>query len=300
MHTLRGRWALACVGLALALVLRPPTSSRVAAAPASVPAETPQPDLVKRLPARFGTDKTLTVAAGLGSPPDDFRNEQGEIAGWEIDILRAASQSLGLTLDVRPTTFDSLIPGLQAKRFEAATGQIGVTEIREKVVDMIGTLLGNELFAARADSDITVKSLDDICGRTVATTRGSREYEFAQTEQPKCREAGKPPINMLTFTDGASAADALMSERADLFWVGSTAISYFVGQSGGRAKVVGSYTDLSYIGIALPKDSELSPVLQAAVQHLIDDGTYAKIVQKWGLQGGAIKHAPLNPKGVAT
>ena len=78
----------------------------------------------------------------LGSPPDDFRNEKGEVAGWEIDIMRAATQALGLELEVRPTTFDTLIPGLQANRFDAATGQMGVTVVREKVVDMIGTLLG--------------------------------------------------------------------------------------------------------------------------------------------------------------
>jgi polar amino acid transport system substrate-binding protein len=35
--------------------------------------------------------------------------------------------------------------------------------------------------------------------------------------------------------------------------------------------------------------------LQAAIQHLIDDGTYLKIVTKWGLQDGAVKKAPLNP-----
>ena len=63
--------------------------------------------------------------------------------------------------------------------------------------------------------------------------------------------------------------------------------------------MVGSYTDLSYIGIAMPKGSDLAPAMQAAVQHLIDDGTYQKIVQKWGLEGGAIKQAPLNPTGMA-
>ena len=49
------------------------------------------------------------------------------------------------------------------------------------------------------------------------------------------------------------------------------------------------------IGIALPKGSDVAEALQAAVQHLIDDGTYLKIVTKWGLQGGAVKKAPLNP-----
>jgi polar amino acid transport system substrate-binding protein len=261
--------------------------------------ETVQPALVKLLPARMAESKALTVAVALGSPPDDFRNDKGEVAGWEIDILHAVAQSLGLTLDVRPTTFDSLIPGLQAKRFDAAVGQMGVTEVREKVVDMLGTLLGNELFAALADDPITVKSLDDLCGRTVATTRGSREVEFAKSHDAQCKTLGKPPIDVLAFNDGASAADALMSKRAELFWIGSTAVSYFVAQSQGRTKVVGSYTDLAYIGIAMPKGSDMAAALQAAVQHLMDDGTYTKIVKKWGLEAGAVTKAPLNPTGIA-
>ena len=250
-----------------------------------------------------GRDVTVIQVVGndeTGHPEDSLesmrrRMDNGEIAGWEIDIMRAATQSLGLQLELRPTTFDTLIPGLQANRFDAATGQLGVTVVREKVVDMIGTLLGNELLAALADNPITVKSLADLCGVTVATTRGSREMVFADEYQSKCTAAGKQPINALAFNDGNGAAEALMSRRADVYWLGSTAISYFVGQSKGRTKVVGHYTDTSYIGPALPKGSDMAVPLQAAIQHLMDNGTYEKIVTKWGLQSGAVKKAPLNP-----
>jgi polar amino acid transport system substrate-binding protein len=281
-------------GLAL-----PTHAQQPAAQPGADPALTQQADpaLVKMVPAGMA-GKPFTVAVALGSPPDDFRNEKGEIVGWEIDILRAATQSLGLSLELRPTTFDTLIPGLQAKRFDAATGQMGVTVVREKVVDMVGTLTSNELFAAYADNPITVKTLDDLCGVTVATTRGSREMVFAEEHQPKCAAAGKKPINALAFNDGNGAAEAMMSRRADLFWLGSTAVSYFVAQSKGRTKVVGSYTDTSYIGVALPKGSPMAVPFQAAIQHLIDNGTYTKIVTKWGLEKGAIQHAPLNPTNV--
>lgn len=257
-------------------------------------AQTAQPDLMKLLSPE-AAKQPFVLAVALGSPPDDFRNEAGDIAGWEVDIMRAATQALGLQLELRPTTFDTLIPGLQAGRFDAATGQLGVTVAREKVVDMIGTLLGNELFAARADSAVTVGSLDDLCGLTVATTRGSREMVFADEHQPKCAAAGQKPINALAFNDGNGAAEALMSGRAELYWVGSTAISYFVAQSKGRTKIVGHYTDTSYLGPALPKSSPMAVPLQAAIQHLMDNGTYQKIVNKWGLMSGSVKTAPLNP-----
>lgn len=257
--------------------------------------QTVQPNLVKLLPERIVASKTFTVAVALGAPPDDFRNAQGEVVGWEIDILRAATEAMGLQIDLRPTTFDTLIPGLQAKRFDAAVGQMGVTVVREKIVDMIGTLLGNELFAALAESNIKIDSLEDLCGLTVGTTRGSREMVFADEQNPKCVAAGKKPINALAFNDGNGAAESLISKRSDLFWLGSTAVSYFVTQSHGKTKVVGAYTDTSYIGVALSKGSDMAVPLQAAIQYLIDNGTYQKIVVKWGLEGGAVKQAPLNP-----
>ena len=260
----------------------------------TIPTQTAQPDLVKLLPP--GT-KTFTLAVALGSPPDDFRNAKGEVDGWEIDLMRAATEALGLQLEFRPTTFDTLIPGLQSKRFDGATGQMGITEAREKVLDMVGTLIANELFASLSDRDIKVNGLDDLCGITVGTTRGSREMVFVDEQQPKCAAAGKPPVNALAFNDGNGAVEALMSRRSDLFWLGSTAVSYFVAQSKGRTKVVGSYTDRSYLGVGMPKGSELAKPLQAAFQYLIDNGTYAAVIAKWGLQDGAIKTVPLNPVG---
>jgi polar amino acid transport system substrate-binding protein len=121
---------------------------------------------------------------------------------------------------------------------------------------------------------------------------------FAEEHQPKCAAAGKKPIEALAFNDGNGAVEALMSRRAELFWLGSTAVNYFVEQSKGRTKVVGSYTDTSYLGMGMPKGSAMAAAMQAAIQHLIDNGTYDKVIAKWGLQGGAIKTVPLNPTTV--
>ena len=285
--------------LALAAALVCSVLGQARAQTSAIPTQTAQPDLVKMLPAEAASSKTFTLAVALGSPPDDFRDAKGEVSGWEIDIMRAATEALGLQLDFRPTTFDTLIPGLQSKRFDGATGQMGISDAREKVLDMVGTLIANELFASLSDRDIKVTSLEDLCGVTVGTTRGSRELVFVDDQQAKCTAAGKQPINALAFNDGNGAVEALMSRRADVFWLGSTAVSYFVAQSKGRTKVVGSYTDRSYIGVGLPKGSEMAKPLQAAIQYIIDNGTYAKILAKWGLEDGAIKQVPLNPTGTA-
>ena len=284
---------------ALVFLLAVSTSPSWADEPGGDPALAQQPDpaLQKLLPAgRDGQPFTLAVA--LGSPPDDFRDEKGQVVGWEIDLARAAVQLLGMKLEIRPTTFDSLIPGLQAKRFDASTGQMGVSVARGKIVDQIGWLTGNELFAAKSTNPIRVNGLDDLCGITVATTRGSREMVFVEEHQPKCAAAGKKPIEALAFNDGNGAADAMMSGRAELFWLGSTAVSYFVAQTKGRTHVVGHYTDTSYIGIALPKGSDMAKPFQAALEALHANGGYDKVVKKWGLEDGAVKSFPLNPTNV--
>ena len=285
-----------CAALLLLAASCPPGHAQEPGADPAL-AQKADPALQKLLPAgRAG--QPFNLAVSLGSPPDDFRDEKGQVVGWEIDLARAATQLLGLPLEIRPTTFDSLIPGLQAKRFDAATGQMGVTVVRQKVVDQIGWLTGNELFAAKSTNPIKVNGLDDLCGVTVATTRGSREMVFVEEHQPKCAAAGKKPIDALAFNDGNGAAEAMMSGRAELFWLGSTAVSYFVAQTKGRTHVVGSYTDTSYIGIALPKGSELAKPFQAALEALHANGGYDKIVRKWGLEDGAVKSFPLNPTNV--
>jgi len=88
----------------------------------TLPLETPQPALVKLLPERIATTKMLTVAVSLGSAPDDFRDTNGEISGWEIDILRAAAQAMGCSL-ICADHLRHADPGLQSKRFDAAVAR---------------------------------------------------------------------------------------------------------------------------------------------------------------------------------
>ncbi|MFJ2967556.1 ABC transporter substrate-binding protein [Streptomyces collinus] len=260
----------------------------------SVTAQKYQP-AAKLVPASVAEAGVLRVGVALGSPPDEFQDKNHKIVGWEVDVVRAAAQTMGLSVKFVPNSFDSLIPGLQARRFDAAIGQFGVTREREKVVDFVATLQSNQRFAARSDSDIKVTSLDDLCGRSVAVVRGARQYEFAKAQNPKCVQDGKKAIRIGVFNDDAQAALSLTSGRSDLYWSGATAVGYFVKTSNERAKVVGSYLKPNPLGTAMTKNSGMAEAMQAAVQRLMDDGTYQKIMTKWGLSAMAIDKAVVNP-----
>ena len=254
-----------------------------------------QPSLATQLPADVANARVLTVGVAVGSPPDDYLDANHNLVGWEPELVAAAAQSLGLKADFKPASFDSLIPGLQANRYNAAIGQFGVSGAREKIIDFVTTLQSNELFAARSDSALTITDLTTLCGHSVATTRGSREATFAATQSQQCTARAKHPIDVQVYQDSNQAALALLSKRADVFWLGATAIGYFIAQSKGQTKLVGQYLKPNPLGIALPKNSSLGKSLQQAVQHLIDDGTYAKILKKWGIENLSVTRSELNP-----
>ena len=265
----------------------PATNTTVSAAPVS--------SIAKLVPASIARAGTVRVGVALGSPPDEFQDQDGRVLGWEVDLVRVAAQVMGLNVTFSPASFDSLIPGLQANRYDLAIGQFGITAQRENVVDFVSTLSSNELLAAKVGTTIAVHTLADLCGHSVATTRGAHEVQFAQQQDPQCLAAGKKPIDIKVFDNSGQASLALMSGRVEVFWLGSTAISYFVQTTHGQAKVIGHYLDPQPIGTALQKNSLLGRALQAAMQHNIDSGLYRTVLDKWGLAADAIHTSELDP-----
>jgi polar amino acid transport system substrate-binding protein len=252
--------------------------------------------IAAQLPASIKKAGTIKVASAVGSAPDDFVDENGKLVGWEIDVMKAVADKFGVEPKFSEISFDSVIPGLQADRYDIAFGQIGVTNDRLGKIDQVSTGQGNQGIAATSDSDLKINTLDDMCGLKVATTRGSRQQEFGETQSKKCVDAGNKAVDMQIFDDGTKANMAMLSGRADVAWTGSTGMNYFVATSQGKAKIVGHYLEPYPLGGALPKNSDFSKPFAAAVNSLIKDGTYGKIMDKWGLKENAIEKAVVNPK----
>ena len=116
-----------------------------------------------------------------------------------------------------------------------------------------------------------------------------------------CRAAGKPAVKVLAFSDQPTAILAVRSKRADALFSSQAALSYFVQQSSGELELAGKHQDNGfhdlYQGAVVAKDSPLGPLLVDAFQRLLDNGTYAAIMKKWGLGDNAIPRIGLNLSG---
>lgn len=253
-------------------------------------------DLAEAVPDAVKNDGTARIAVAVGSAPDVFQDEFGNLVGWEVDVAKAATAKLDLAAEFTEISFDSIIPGLQAERYDIAFGQIGITDERMEKIDQVATGLGNQAFAAPTETDTAVHDISDLCGMSIGITRGSRQQEFAEEQTEKCTAAGEERIDIQVYDDGTKANLAMLSGRADVSWSGSTSTNYFVKVSKGKAKIVGHYLEPYPVGGALPKGSEFSQSYADAVNALIADGTYAEIMNKWGIPDSIIDESVVNPE----
>lgn len=234
---------------------------------------------------------TLSVAMDASYAPNEFFDEDGKtIIGTDADLADAIGTVLGLDVEKKNATFDSIIPGLAAGKFDIALSSFTDTKEREETVDMVTYLTAGTGFYTLADKPTEVTGVADLCGKTVAVQKGTVQQEDVEEQSKKCDE----PIDMKVFTQQTDVDLAITSGRAQVAMADSPVASYAVKQSDGTLKSTGEDYDTAPYGIAINKKTELAPAIQAAVQVLIDDGTYAAILKKWGLESGAITESKIN------
>jgi polar amino acid transport system substrate-binding protein len=252
------------------------------------------------VPAALKSKGTITVAADASYAPNEFIGSDGHtVVGMDADLSKALAQVMGLKANVVNATFDTIIPGLAAGKYDMGASSFTDTKEREKTVDFVDYFIAGESFITKASGGATISGIADICGKTVAVEKGTTEETDAGTQSKKCTSAGKPAVKVLSFADQNAANLALSSGRADLGFLDSPIAEYQVKQSNGQFKLVGAaYANAPY-GLALPKGSS-APAVLAALKVLMQNGTYSSILSHWGLTSGAIPAAQVKINGAVS
>jgi polar amino acid transport system substrate-binding protein len=250
---------------------------------------------VALLPAKIKSKGTLTVAMDASYAPNEFFEDDGKtIQGMDVDLAKALAASLGLKAKPVNAGFDGIIPGLQAGKYDLGMSSFTDTKEREKAVDFVTYLKAGTSFYVKAQGGPDIQGLDSLCGQKVAVEKGTVQQTDAEAQDKKCKSAGKTGVQVSVFPDQNGANLALNSGRANVGMADSPVADYAVKQSGGQFKLVGTpYAEEPY-GIAIPKDSGMTKAVQAAIQGLMDDGTYEDVLKKWGVESGAIETAEIN------
>jgi polar amino acid transport system substrate-binding protein len=249
------------------------------------------------VPAAIKKKGTLKVAADATYAPNEFIAPDGKtVIGMDPDLGKALGDVMGLKLQFQNVTFDSIIPGLAAKKYDLGMSSFTDTKERQKTVDFVTYFAAGTSFYTKTQGGSDISSLADVCGRKVAVEKGTTQADDVTAQNKKCKAAGKPAAALQVFPDQNGVNLALTSGRAEVAMADSPVALYQVKKTGGQLKLVG--TPISYgrapYGIAVPKGTGMTKPLLDAMKVLIANGKYKAILAKWGIQSGAINTPAIN------
>jgi polar amino acid transport system substrate-binding protein len=247
------------------------------------------------VPASIKSKGTLTVAADATYAPNEFIGSDGHtVEGMSPDLGHALGSVMGLKWKFVNATFDTIIPGLQSGKYDIGLSSFTDNKEREKVVDFVTYFSAGTSFYVKAQGGPTINTLADLCGHKVAVERGTTQADDATAQNKKCKAAGKPAVKVLVFPDQNAANLALSSGRGEVGMADSPVAAYIVKKSNGQFKLSGSSYNTAPYGIAIPKGNGMSKPILDALKVLMANGTYMSILQKWGVQKGAITNPTIN------
>jgi polar amino acid transport system substrate-binding protein len=247
------------------------------------------------VPSKFKSNGRLTVAADATYAPNEFIGSNGHtVVGMDADLAQALAGVMGLNAKVVNASFDTIIPGLQAGKYDLGMSSFTDTKEREKVVDFVTYFLAGTSFYVKANGGPTITSLADLCGHSVGVERGTTQADDATAQSAKCKSAGKSAVTVHVYPDQNAANLAISSGRAEVGMADSPVAAYIVKQSNGNFKLTGKTYGTAPYGIAIPKNSGLAQPVLDALKHLMSTGAYKAILTKWGIQDGAISNPVIN------
>ncbi|GAA4962967.1 ABC transporter substrate-binding protein [Kineococcus glutinatus] len=305
--------------LALAGCGTPAASTSAGAAPSSAtsgsgvdtsPEQTGRPhaeavaELNAALPQAVRDRGTLVIGTtGSGNPPLSFRADDDEtVIGIEPDIAILVAETLGLEPDIRATSWENLFLSVESGQYDAGFSNITVTEERKEKYDFAGYRVDTLAWEVAADSDIEeISGPEDIAGLTVAVGSGTNQEKILLAWDEENQAAGREPVTIQYYQNAADTYLALASGRIEASFGPNPTAAYHAAVAG-DTKIVGNVPGggevQADIAAMTVKGSGLAQPISDALNHLIADGTYAEVLERWNLAEEAVPTSRVNPPGL--
>ncbi|WP_373309315.1 ABC transporter substrate-binding protein [Streptomyces olivaceoviridis] len=238
----------------------------------------------------------LTVAVSVGGTPPGttYLADGTTLTGQDVDFTQAVARVLGIKLRIEQASFEAILPALDSGKYDFGASNFGVTDERRKTIDFVTYVNDGQGFATRKDSKLPkITDLKQLCGLNVATGAGTTFEATLEAGKHVCSDAGKKAYRVQTYAESSAIWSSLQQGRSDVVMSTINGLRYAVAHQQGL-KFLNEYHRLD-VGFAFKKGTELAPAFQAAVNRLLSDGTYDRILRKWGTTGSAIEESRVNP-----
>ncbi|MFC9298888.1 transporter substrate-binding domain-containing protein [Streptomyces sp. NPDC057011] len=252
------------------------------------------------------------LVIGVGALPAGFPplayvgTDQKTLTGAEPDLGRLVAATLGLKPVVKNSTWENLFVGIDSGKVDVAFTNVTVTEERKKKYEFASYRQDNLAFEALKDGSWTFAGdYHDLAGKTIAVSKGTNQEKILLEWQKKLQAEGKD-ISVKYFPDANSIYLALSGKKIDLHFGPNPSIAYHITQtasSNAPTRNAGSFSGAGeslqgLIAATAKKDSGLAKPVSEAINHLIKEGQYAKLLTTWNLSNESVTTSEVNPPGL--
>ena len=213
----------------------------------------------------------LTMATNASFPPYEYY-EGDNVVGIDAEIAGLIADKLGLELEIADVEFDSIIPGVQAGKYDMGMAGMTVTEERKEKVNFSDSYAkGVQVVIVKDDSAIA--SIDDLEGKKIGVQQATTGDIYASGDYGE--------ENVTKYANGNLAVEGLKSGKVDCVIIDNEPAKAYVKANEGLKILDTSYADEDY-AISFNKDNTaLQEKVNAALKELIADGSVQKIIDKY-------------------
>jgi polar amino acid transport system substrate-binding protein len=218
-----------------------------------------------------GGGEKLTVGSDIPYPPFE-QGKKGSYTGFDVELMEAIGKEIGREPEFIDSSFETIFRDLAQGKFEAVMSAATITEEREKVVAFSNPYyLSEQAILVKEGSEIT--GLADLKGKVVGAQQGTTGLELGKEKA----EAGE----LRPFPEGPDADNALKAGTVEAVIIDAPVAKQQAEELGGIEIVEKVPTEETY-GIAIGKeDTELVEQINEGLMKTIEDGSYAKVYEKW-------------------
>jgi polar amino acid transport system substrate-binding protein len=251
-------------------------------------------DLAAKLPEKIKTAGKIVIGTDASYPPNEFLAADGKtVQGMDVDLFNAVAAKFGVETEWQPAGFDTIITGIQGKKYDLGISSFTINDARKKQVTMVSYFSAGTQWATLAGNPKGVDP-DKACGKTVAVQTGTVQQEEDLPKRQKACGANK--IKILSFDDQTRATNAVVSGQADATLADSPVVAYAATQTKGKLEALGDVYEAAPYGYVLPKDqTDFGQAIADALTQLKADGGYQAALAKWKLEDGGIDDFAVNP-----
>ncbi|HCN01343.1 arginine ABC transporter substrate-binding protein [Pantoea ananatis] len=217
---------------------------------------------------RFATSATY--------PPFESLNSDNQIVGFDIDLAKALCEQMKAECSFTNTAFDSLIPSLKFRRYDAVIAGMDITAERSKQVDFTQPYYANSAIVIAPKGKFT--AIDALKGKRIGVENGTTHQKYLQDKHPE--------IHVVAYDSYQNAILDMKNGRLDGVFGDSAVVNQWLKTNNDLASVGEHVTDPAYfgtgLGIAVRKgNAPLRDKFNQALAALKANGSWQKINQKW-------------------